>query len=118
MQEFDLFRILIYGSCIMISIVTFLKQLRIKGIFGTSNKFISSGVFFISCSLLFQSVISIIDYQDVIWSPIIQISILMLFIVGIMLVFWGLWRVTIFFDTLRLKAEKPELLSQMNEETS
>ncbi|MHA2366705.1 MAG: hypothetical protein ACXAC7_22320 [Candidatus Hodarchaeales archaeon] len=112
MQEFDLLRVMIYGSCIMISIVTFLKQLRIKGIFGTSNKFISSGVFLISCSLLTESVISIIDFQDVIWSSIIQIILLMLFIVGIILVFWGLWQVTIFFDTLRLKAEKPDLLDE------
>lgn len=117
MQEIDLFRVMIYVSCIMISIVTFLKQLRIKGIFGTSNKFISSGLFLISCSLLFESVISILDYQDVIWSSIIQIFLLMLFIVGIVLVFWGLWQVTIFFDNLRLNAEKPELLTQMNEES-
>lgn len=115
MQEFDLFRVMIYGCCMMISIVTYLKQIRIKGIFGMSNKLISVGVFLISCSLLFQTVISILDFQDAIWSPIIHITFLMLFIVGIILVFWGLWRVTIFFDTLRSKTEKPDLLNQTNE---
>jgi len=114
-QEFDFFRVMIYGCCIMISIVTYLKQIRIKGIFGMSNKLISVGVFLISCSLLFQTVILIIDFQDAIWSPIIHITFLMLFIVGMMFVFLGLWRVTIFFDTLRSKIEKPDLLNQTKE---
>jgi len=73
------------------------------------------GVFLISCSLLFQTLISIIVFQDAIWGPIINITFIMLFIVGIMFVFWGLWRVTIFFDTLQSKTEKPDLLNQTDE---
>ena len=101
MQEFDLIRVMIYGCCMTISIVTFVKQLRIKGIFGTSNKLISFGIFSISSSLLFQTIFSILDYQDPIWNPIIQIFILFLFVIGIGLTFFALWKVTIFFDELR-----------------
>ena len=110
MQEFDFIRIMIYSCSLMISIVTYLKQIRIKGIFGMSSKGISVGVFLISFSLLFQTFYLILNFEDPIWSPIISITFLVLFLVGMALIFWGLWRVTIFFDTLRAEIGKSEII--------
>ncbi len=82
MQEIDVLRVMFYSVCMMVSFVTITKQLRIKGIFGTSNKLISIGAFLLTTSLLVQTILSIINYQDVIWSPILQMSILILLFIG------------------------------------
>ncbi len=90
----------------MISAVTIAKQLRIKGLFGTSNKLISTGTFVLTTSLLIQAILSIINYQDVIWSPILQMSILILSFIGFGFIFVGLWKINIFFDELKMSPKK------------
>ncbi|MCK4849474.1 MAG: hypothetical protein KAT16_10630 [Candidatus Heimdallarchaeota archaeon] len=106
MQEIDILGVMLFSICLMISVVTFIKQLRIKGLFGTSNKLISIGTFILTSSLLAQAILSIVNYQDVIWSPILQMSILILSFVGFGFIFIGLWKINIFFDELKLSPKK------------
>ncbi|MFX0013117.1 MAG: hypothetical protein ACFFB2_04755 [Promethearchaeota archaeon] len=107
MQEYDIIRGMLYGCCMMISLVTTAKQFRLEGIFGTSNKIISLGAFFISCGLLSQTIISILNYQDPIWNPLVQLVFLVLISIGFGFVFFGLWKISVFFDELKTKAKKP-----------
>jgi len=106
LQEIDVLRAMLFSICMMISLVTFTKQLRIKGLFGTSNKLISVGTFVLTASLLGQTLLSIVNYQDEIWSPILQISILILSLIGFGFIFIGLWKINIFFDELKVSPKK------------
>lgn len=117
MQEFDIIRVLLYTCCIMISLVTTAKQFRLEGIFGTSNKLISLGAFFIACSLLFQTIFSILSYQDPIWSPITQLVFLLLFVIGISFIFFGLWKISIFFEELKATSKKHVLSVHLDDES-
>jgi len=51
-------------------------------------------------SLLFQAIYDILGFQDPIWDPIIKIVLLMILTLGLGFVFFGLWKVSIFFDEL------------------
>ncbi|MFW9854303.1 MAG: hypothetical protein ACFFFG_04555 [Candidatus Thorarchaeota archaeon] len=104
MDEFDLIRIALFGICMMISIVTILKQTRLSGVFGTSNKLISTGVLMLSITFLTQTIYAFIGIQDPIWHPIIQLVLLMSTSLGLGLIFFGLWKVTLFFDELHNQA--------------
>jgi hypothetical protein len=104
MDEFDLIRIALFGVCMMISIVTIIKQARLAGVFGTSNKLVSTGVLLLSVSLLVQTIYNVLSIQDPIWHPIIQLVLLMTITLGLGLIFFGLWRVTLFFDELHNQA--------------
>ncbi|MFW9778033.1 MAG: hypothetical protein ACFFE8_04200 [Candidatus Heimdallarchaeota archaeon] len=104
MDEFDLIRIALFGVCMMVSIVTILKQARLAGIFGTSNKLISSGVLLLSAAFLTQTIYTFMGTQDPIWHPIIQLVLLMSISLGLGLIFFGLWKVTLFFDELHNQA--------------
>ena len=106
MQEIDVLRVMLFSVCMMISFVTFTKQLRIRGLFGTSNKLISIGTFLLATSLLVQAILSIINYQDVVWLPILQISALILTFIGFGFIFIGLWKISIFFDELKMSTKK------------
>ncbi|PWI46563.1 hypothetical protein CEE45_16175 [Candidatus Heimdallarchaeota archaeon B3_Heim] len=106
LQEIDVLRFMLFSVCIMISFVTFAKQLRIRGLFGTSNKLISIGTLLLATSLLVEAILSIINYQDVVWLPILQISILILTFIGFGFIFIGLWKISIFFDELKMATKK------------
>ena len=101
MQEIEVLRLMLYSICMMVSFVTITKQLRIKGLFGSSNKLISAGTLFLTTSLLIQTILSIVNYQDEIWLSIFQLSILILSFVGFSFIFFGLWKITVFFDELK-----------------
>jgi len=106
MAEIDILRMMLFSVCMMISLVTIAKQLRIKGLFGASNRLISIGAFILTTSLLVQAILSIINYQDVIWLPIVQMTILILSFVGFGFIFIGLWKINIFFDELKMSPKK------------
>ena len=114
MAEIDILGVMLFSVCMMISLVTIAKQLRIKGLFGASNRLISIGTFILTTSLLFQAILSIIDYQDVIWSPIVQMTILILSITGFGFIFIGLWKINIFFDELKMSPKKKVLPNKLD----
>ncbi|UCG90174.1 MAG: hypothetical protein JSU57_00165 [Candidatus Heimdallarchaeota archaeon] len=107
-QEFDFLRVMIYIFSMTISIVTIIKQLKLKGIIGTSTKIISLGLFFSVSSLLFQTVIIMIgeQIQDPIWEPVIDIALSMVLVLGIGLIFFGLWKISLFFDEIHNQAQE------------
>jgi hypothetical protein len=106
MQEFDIIRVLFYGCCMMVSLVTLVKQFYLKGMIGSATKLISFGIFLMTASLLFETVLSL--YEDIIplWYTILSVIEIGLLTLGVGFVFYGLWKVSIYFDNLKATAEK------------
>jgi hypothetical protein len=100
MQELDIIRIALFVIGMMVCLVTIFKLARLKGIFGTSNKIIGIGVFLMISSLLLQIIYEITEFSDPVWDSLIHIALLMILTLGLGLVFFGLWKVSIFFDEL------------------
>ena len=101
LQEIDVLRVMFYIICMMVSFVTITKQLRIKGLFGTSNMIISIGTLILTVSLVSQTILTVTNYQDEIWLSIFQVSILILSFIGFGFIFFGLWKIIVFFDELK-----------------
>ena len=115
MQEFDVIRLLIYGCSVMISVVTFLKHVRIEGVIGTSTKMISAGTFCVIGSLLIHILLSLLGNESNEINPLWELITIMAFVLGIGLVFFGLWKTSIFFDELHRQAEKQVIITQQSD---
>lgn len=104
---------------LMISIVTIAKQFQLKGIIGSSTKMISVGVFFITGSLLFQTLLSFVGDQiiDPILEPILDLISILGIVFGIGIVFFGLWKISVMFDEIRSSAQKHVTLVQLEDES-
>ncbi|MFX0183146.1 MAG: hypothetical protein ACFE95_08710 [Candidatus Hodarchaeota archaeon] len=106
MQEFDIIRVLFYGCCMMVSIVTIVKQFYLKGIIGSATKLIGFGIFLITGSLLFETTLSLYEDIEPLWYTLLSVIGIGLLALGVGFVFYGLWKVTIYFDNLKMFAEK------------
>ena len=108
MQEFDILRIMIYIVSMMISIVTIFKQFQLKGTIGTSIKIISLGFFLSMASLLFQTLLVMMEeqIQDPVWEPILDIGSTMVLVLGIGLILFGLWKISLVFDEIHTQARE------------
>ena len=117
MQEFDILRIMIYIVSMMISIVTVFKQFQLKGTIGTSIKIISLGFFLSMASLLFQTLLVMMEeqIQDPIWEPILDIGSTMVLVLGIGLILLGLWKISLVFDEIHSQARKHTLSIKQDE---
>ncbi|MHA2245631.1 MAG: hypothetical protein ACXADY_11760 [Candidatus Hodarchaeales archaeon] len=111
MQEFDVLRIIIYIVSMMISIVTLVKLLKLKGTIGTSIKLISLGFFFSMASLLFQTILFMMEeqIQDPVLEPILDIGSTMILGLGIGLILFGLWKLSLVFDKIHNQAQEQTL---------
>jgi len=115
MQEFDIIRVLFYGCCMMVSIVTFVKQFNLKGVIGSATKLISFGIFLITGSLLFETMLSL--YEDImpLWYTLLSAIGIGFLALGVGFVFYGLWKVSIYFDNLKASAEKYTVIVDLDE---
>ncbi|UCG01365.1 MAG: hypothetical protein JSW11_17320 [Candidatus Heimdallarchaeota archaeon] len=111
MEEFNALRVMIYIFSMMIGLVTIAKQFKLKGTIGTSIKIISLGFFFSVSSLLFQTLLVMMEeqIQDPIWEPILDIGSTMVLVLGIGLILFGLWKISLFFDEIHNQAQKHTL---------
>ncbi|MFX0052626.1 MAG: hypothetical protein ACFFAJ_17155 [Candidatus Hodarchaeota archaeon] len=115
MQEFDIIRVLFYGCCMMVSIATIVKQFNLKGIIGSATKSISFGIFLITGSLLFETTLSFYENIEPLWLTLLSTIGIGSLALGVGFVFYGLWRVSIYFDELKETAKKYTVTVDLDE---